>query len=99
MPEREWELPDGQEPSRGGAPAAPSAPKVLFVEDSPTTHHYVKACLLGEAVEVLAAFDGVTALDLARRFAPDVILLDVQIPKPDGFEVCRLLKADRATAD
>jgi diguanylate cyclase (GGDEF)-like protein len=100
MPDRKWELPDGQAPSQGGAPQETRpAPKVLFVDDSAVTHCYVRASMHGEPVEILAAYDGVTALDLARRAAPDVILLDLKIPGPDGFEVCRLLKADRATAD
>jgi CheY-like chemotaxis protein len=48
--------------------------------------------------EVHAASSGVTGLDLARTIAPDVVLVDVMMPEMDGYEVCRRLKADPATA-
>ena len=46
---------------------------------------------------VLTASDGVEALDVTRESKPDLILLDIMMPKMDGFEVCRILKSDPDT--
>jgi CheY-like chemotaxis protein len=48
--------------------------------------------------EVVTADSGASGIELARTAAPDVILLDVMMPELDGYEVCRRLKADAATA-
>jgi putative two-component system response regulator len=54
---------------------------------------------LEEEYEVIFASDGVAALETAGRSKPDLILLDVMMPGIDGFEVCRLLKADNRTKE
>src|SRR5581483_8829078 len=51
---------------------------------------------LAHDYEVLTATDGEQALALARQERPDLLLLDVVMPKPDGIEVCRTLKSDRS---
>ncbi len=71
--------------------------RVLVADD-----HHDAAMTLTWAVEaqghaVLTAFNGLEAVTLARNFAPDVILLDLNMPVMDGLEACRLLRADPRT--
>src|SRR5262245_33218097 len=70
---------------------------ILVVDDSPTNLQVLVRTLEGSGHRILAAKDGPTALDIARRAQPDLILLDVMMPGMDGFEVCRTLKADEKT--
>ena len=67
---------------------------VLAVDDDPGALSALADALGTLGFEVVQAADGVTALELAREKLPDVVLLDVQMPGMDGFEVCRQLKAD-----
>lgn len=69
--------------------------KVLFVDDSATVRAIAKARLATDDLAILCAENGQTALDMAVHEKPDLILLDVDMPDLDGFEVCRRLKADR----
>lgn len=57
------------------------------------------AVTLGSGHRLLQAVDGAQALDIAQRERPDLILLDIRMPRVDGLEVCRRLKNGRATAD
>jgi DNA-binding response OmpR family regulator len=68
--------------------------KVLVVEDEPTLLETLEYNLTRQGYEVRTASDGLTALDLARREHPDLIVLDVMLPKLDGFEVCRVLRRE-----
>lgn len=79
-------------------PAGPRSPIVLAVDDSPAVLESVCAMLSGEA-EVLFATTGDEALTLAGITVPDLILLDIVMPGPDGFETCRRLKADPVLAE
>ncbi len=72
-------------------------PKVLVVDDQPVNVRALAALLQPDA-ETLFATDGIAALAKAREHSPDLILLDVDMPGMDGYEVCRHLKADPATA-
>ena len=72
-----------------------SGARILAVDDSPTILEMLKAILVGRGYEVLMAADGAEALDVARSEQPDLILLDVMLPKLDGYRVCRLLKFDQ----
>ena len=72
-----------------------SGARILAVDDSPTILEMLKAILVGSGYEVLTAADGAEALDVARSEQPDLILLDVMLPKLDGYRVCRLLKFDQ----
>src|SRR5437879_2738981 len=69
----------------------------MLADDDPTIRLLVHATLRNDAYELIEASDGVQALDLAREQMPDLILLDVSMPKLDGLEVCRRLKADPLT--
>ena len=69
--------------------------RVLAVDDSPTILEMIRAILVAGGYEVITASDGQEALNAARSEAPDLILLDVMLPKLDGYRVCRLLKFDQ----
>ena len=67
-------------------------PRVLIVDDDPIILELVGTILHLNGVEFAAAADGVTGLALAQAIHPDVVLLDVMMPRKDGYEVCRELK-------
>jgi adenylate cyclase len=69
-------------------------PRILIVDDNETNRCLLTARLGAEGYETREAQDGERALAVVREVAPDVILLDVMMPKIDGFEVCRRLKGD-----
>lgn len=69
--------------------------RILAVDDSPTIVAMISEILASAGYEVLTAGDGVEALEVAKTEEPDLILLDVMIPKLDGYRVCRLLKFDQ----
>ncbi len=68
--------------------------RVLVVDDEHSIVDILKYNLEKRGLEVSVAFDGEEGLRLARESDPDVILLDVMLPKLDGFEVCRTLRAE-----
>ena len=72
--------------------------KVLLADDEEGVLALVEATLGNDGtVEIYSASDGQQALNIARQIRPDVIFLDVMMPKVNGFEVCRALKSDAAT--
>ncbi len=73
--------------------------RVLVAEDSPEIAKLMELTLRIEGYEIYQAYDGVQALELARRHRPDLILLDVMMPGLNGFEVAQELKKDAETAD
>lgn len=70
-------------------------PRILIVEDEEDMLEMYGIRLGKEGYEVLTASDGEKGLRLAREGKPGLILLDLMLPKLDGFRVCRLLKFDR----
>src|SRR5262245_19778481 len=74
------------------------AAKILLVDDSPVTAQAAQAHLEAVGYQVQLAPDGPTALRVVETFKPDLILLDVVMPKMDGFEVCRRLRQLAPTA-
>lgn len=76
----------------------PHAPLVLLVDDDAAIREWVVEGLEMSGFRAAAAADGEDALAQARALKPDVVLLDLQIPGVDGWEVMRRLKADPATA-
>ena len=68
--------------------------KVFVVEDDKTLIDVLKYNLTKEGYEVITAVDGVQALEVARSEKPDLIILDIMLPKLDGFEVCRILRKE-----
>src|SRR5204863_3367435 len=73
--------------------------RVLVVDDVELNVKLLEAKLSSEYFEVIVADNGPTALELAESELPDIILLDIMMPRMDGFEVCRRLKANPRTAD
>jgi len=69
-------------------------PLVLLVDDEPSIRETVSFILEMEGYRVATAGDGETALARARELRPPVMLLDAMLPKRDGFDVCRAIKAD-----
>jgi two-component system cell cycle response regulator DivK len=75
------------------------AQRILVAEDEPDNRRIVVKVLAMEGYTVLEAIDGGSALELARREHPDLIVLDLAMPGIDGWEAARRLKADPRTAD
>ncbi len=73
--------------------------KILLVDDAPANLAVLTEALEPEGYEILAAPSGAAALRVASRARPDLILLDVMMIGPDGFETCRRLKSEEATRD
>ncbi|MEO8715877.1 MAG: PleD family two-component system response regulator [Acetobacteraceae bacterium] len=71
--------------------------RILIVDDVPANLRLLQAKLAAEYYQMAGAQDGYEAMDLARRWQPDLILLDVMMPGMDGYECCRRLKADPET--
>ncbi len=72
---------------------------LLLVDDNPTNLQVLYQTLETTGCKLLVAKNGETALSIAQKAAPDLILLDIMMPGIDGFEVCRRLKNDPATAN
>jgi two-component system, OmpR family, response regulator len=68
--------------------------KVLLVEDDSTLRDVLKYNLTKEGLLVVAASDGVQAVELARQEKPNLLILDLMLPKMDGLEVCRILRKE-----
>jgi DNA-binding response OmpR family regulator len=71
-----------------------SQKKILVVDDEPDLVETVRFPLEMEGFNVLVSYNGEDALNQARKESPDLILLDLMLPKLDGYKVCRLLKFD-----
>lgn len=69
------------------------AKKILFIEDEMRLQEALGAKLKKEGYEVISAFDGETGLKMAEEQKPDLILLDLILPKKDGFKVLEEIKA------
>jgi two-component system phosphate regulon response regulator PhoB len=70
---------------------------ILLVEDDPDIRHLVSYKLTKSGLTVIEAADGFAALDLARRHPPDLIVLDVHMPRLSGLDVCRELRDSPGT--
>ena len=74
-------------------------PTILVVDDSPTELRLVTGALQRQGYEILTATDGDQAIAKAAATRPDLIVLDVVMPKKNGFQVCRELKTAPETQD
>ncbi len=72
-----------------------SKKKILIVEDEPELVRLISFHMSIAGYEVLSADDGIEALEMCRNNKPDLIILDIMLPRIDGWEVCRRLKQDR----
>ena len=71
--------------------------KILVVDDEIYIVHILDFSLGMEGYEVVTALDGEQAVEKARSEKPDLIVLDIMMPKLDGYETCKILKRDDAT--
>src|SRR5262249_3229632 len=82
-------------PAGDGSPT----PRVLLADDHPQGVELLEAYLSGSDYDIQTAADGEETLGKVRDWRPDLILLDIMMPKISGFEVCKRLRADPATHD
>ncbi len=68
--------------------------RILVIDDYPNMVDMLSVRLRAHGFEVLASYDGVQGLQMARTEKPDLIILDILLPRMDGFKICRLLKFD-----
>jgi CheY-like chemotaxis protein len=71
--------------------------RILIADDNPTNVELMEAYLSEVDCQLAVAVDGRDTLDMVAQFQPDLILLDIMMPKLSGFEVCKTLKDDPAT--
>ncbi|MGB3615014.1 MAG: response regulator [Elainellaceae cyanobacterium] len=71
--------------------------KILVVEDSVTQREMITDLLKGSGLDVTVANDGIDALEKIQGHLPDLVVLDIVMPRMNGYEVCRRLKADPNT--
>lgn len=73
--------------------------KILVVDDSPTIRKLITGKLEKSGHEVYCASDGVDAMEQLQALQPDLILLDITMPRMDGYQVCKLIRGNDATKD
>ena len=78
---------------------AADLPRILIADDTPQAAELLEAYLAAEPYELRVAADGEQTLKAVAEWRPDLILLDVMMPRISGFEVCKRLRADPATKD
>ncbi len=71
--------------------------KILFVEDEPSLQKTLGGKLKNKGYEIISAFDGDEGVRMAKEEKPDIILLDIILPKKSGFEVLQDIKSDKTT--
>jgi PleD family two-component response regulator len=87
-------------PQPGAASATASAPaRILIADDNPQGAELLEAYLSDSGHEIQTAADGEETLRKVQQWRPDLILLDIMMPKISGFEVCKRLRADAGTRD
>ena len=90
---------EGAEQDRGFFYVLQDAVRILFVDDDPIVREFAVVHLSTDKAEVALAGDGEEALERVAETAPDIVLLDLEMPRLDGFEVLARLRADPATRD
>src|SRR5215204_3017167 len=73
--------------------------KVLVVDDNAQNLELLQAFLETLPVQVFTAVDGIDCLEKVKQFSPDLILLDIMMPRMSGFQVCKKLKTEPETRD
>ncbi len=86
-------------PGPAGVAAETRPPRVLIADDNPQGAELLEAILADTGYELRTAADGEQTLRLVAEWHPDLILLDIMMPRISGFEVCKRLRADPATQD
>jgi len=78
---------------------APALPKILIADDNPQGVELLEAYLGDLDCEIRTAYDGEETLKVVNEWQPDLILLDIMMPRISGFEVCKRLRKDPKTQD
>jgi PleD family two-component response regulator len=91
--------PNSAAPSPGAGPSGPRPPRILIVDDNPQSVELLEAYLGDGNYDLRTATDGEQTLKAVAAWKPDLILLDIMMPRLSGFEVCKRLKGDPATQD
>ncbi len=73
--------------------------KIVFIEDEPALQKSLTMALKANGFSVFSAFDGETGMNLIKETSPDLILLDLILPKKDGFQILEEIKSDKETKD
>lgn len=89
----------GTEPVAAPTPVAPQVPLVLVVDDSITVRRVTQRLLQREGYRVALAADGLQALERLQQERPAVVLSDIEMPRMDGFDLARNIRADQSLAD
>ena len=102
MPQADTELPGARQeslemPKPKSASSRPS--KILISDDNEQNRELLEAYLLDGDYEIEMSVDGSSTLEKVKTFEPDIVLLDIMMPKLSGYEVCQRLKADASTRD
>lgn len=79
--------------------AQPTSKTILVVDDSPTIRKLISLKLQKCGHETVCAVDGVDALEKINDVVPDLVLLDITMPRMDGYQVCKLIRGNEATKD
>ena len=98
--EAAWRLQSGDQavPGQGQDPSQPTTPLVLVVDDSLTVRRVTQRLLQREGFRVALAADGLQALEILRQERPAVMLSDIEMPRMDGFDLARQIRADATLA-
>ena len=75
-----------------------SLPRILVVDDEEGVRSFLAAALTDEGYDVRTAVDGIDALDAMRRWSPDLVLVDLIMPRMHGWDFARAVRAERAAA-
>jgi two-component system alkaline phosphatase synthesis response regulator PhoP len=86
-------------PEMAKSPPSTQPPRILIADDNAQGVELLEAYLASGDWEVRTASDGEQTLHLVKTWRPDLILLDIMMPRISGFEVCKRLRADPATSD
>lgn len=73
--------------------------RILVVEDTDDNRRILRDLLVSAGFDLAEATDGIAGLELAQTFRPDLIVMDIQLPRLDGYELARALRADPALRD
>lgn len=74
-------------------------PKILIVDDEPSLRFLITSTLEDEGYELLEAADGLEAYELVKKERPDLVILDVMMPRMTGYELCTKIKQDTELND
>jgi DNA-binding response OmpR family regulator len=99
LPAKAHAVPDRSDNGFPGTTRSATAASVLVVDDDPVVSALMCATLESDGFTVFQAGDGIEGCELYRQYRPDVLLVDVVMPRMDGYELCRELRSREESAD